>query len=264
MPKMVVVEQSGNVIFLAWFTIRPFSAVVDIWTYNSFGYVATQIWDITSASKLLVIWLWWSSHKPTRCHAMLTKLCTTVSHSDSSEVTFFLICEAFCTHRVAPTLAQPLLTSLLIALAAAGFNYINYSIDMTTGQLNLCSSPVLLSLPDTWRFLSGHVCCCPYLTLEAFSQGMCACDGWRWWLSQALMLMSRDAGSCTRYIQKVVGQSPILYYLCRILVFVVWKWQDLCHCQQLSINIYCIAPMTNVLWLFIQISVQASCLAVPF
>ena len=43
MPKMVVVEKTGNVIFLAWFTIRPFSAVVDIRTYDSFRYVVTHV-----------------------------------------------------------------------------------------------------------------------------------------------------------------------------------------------------------------------------
>ncbi len=43
MPKMVVVEKTGNVIFLAWITIRPFSAVVDILTYDSFRYVATHM-----------------------------------------------------------------------------------------------------------------------------------------------------------------------------------------------------------------------------
>ena len=32
-----------NVIFLARFTIRPFSAIVDIRTYDSFRYVATQL-----------------------------------------------------------------------------------------------------------------------------------------------------------------------------------------------------------------------------
>ena len=43
MPKMIVMEKNGNVIFLAWITIRPFSAVLKSVTYDSFRAVSTQI-----------------------------------------------------------------------------------------------------------------------------------------------------------------------------------------------------------------------------